>query len=230
MAGDEGRRKIKLFCPSVSKIVDWVAWNDQKLDFRGIAAAFGLEPSTVKLNGHFISRGIDLVATCVTWQSLLAFFSSKGLPTGKHEADALLVQGKLCRVGTKSEFLSYLISRQKNNKTSNLNSFCNTWLMIDFPGAHSDHQEDLTCNDLSLIKPKKLKAKCSGMIILLHLIVLTFEYLVMTYDWLIWKFSFSSVGASLISGCNKRKLLSEDTHSLKKLKLNMDDSFGKIPV
>ncbi|KAL1211904.1 hypothetical protein V5N11_023883 [Cardamine amara subsp. amara] len=113
----------------------------------------------------FISRGIDLIATCVTWQSLLAFFAAKGLSTGKHEADVLLVQGKLSRVGTKR--------------------------------AHTDPQE---VNDLGLIKLKKLKAKCS-------------------------------VGESLIYGCNKRQLLSEeDTHSLKKLKLNMDDSFGKIPV
>ncbi|XP_010464320.1 PREDICTED: uncharacterized protein LOC104744896 [Camelina sativa] len=166
MAGDTGRRKIKLFCPSVSKIVEWVAWNDQKLDFRAIAAAFGLEPSTVKLNGHFISRGIDLMATCVTWQSLLAFFSAKGLSTGKHEADALLVHGKLSKLGSKR--------------------------------AHSDPQEDLlTCDDdLGLIKTKKFKHKCS-------------------------------VGESLSSECNKRKLLlSEDSHSHKKLKLNRDVSFG----
>lgn len=112
MTGDTGRRKIKLYCPSVSKIVEWVAWNDQKLDFRAIAAAFGLEPSTVKLNGHFIIRGIDLMATCVTWQSLLAFFSAKGLSTGIHEA--LLVHGKLSKLGTKSEFLSCLVFSREN--------------------------------------------------------------------------------------------------------------------
>lgn len=105
MVGDGGRRKIRLFCPSVSKMIECVAWIDQRLDFGSIAAAFGLEPSTVKLNGHFISRGIDLVASCVTWQSLLAFFSAKGLSTGKDEADALLVDGKLSKVGAKSEFL-----------------------------------------------------------------------------------------------------------------------------
>lgn len=97
--------------------------------------------------------------------------------------------------------------------------------MIDFPGAQSDPQEDLTCNDLDLIKPKKLKAKSSGMIIFVT--PCGFEYLVMSLD---LNVSFSSVGESLISGCNKRKLLSEDTHLLKKLKLNLDDSFGKIPV
>lgn len=102
--GDEDWRKIRLLCPSVSKVIDWVAWNDQKLDFKSIAAAFGLEPSTVKLNGHFISRDNDLVASCVTWKSLLAFFSAKGLSTGKDGAGALLVDGKLSKVGTKSEF------------------------------------------------------------------------------------------------------------------------------
>jgi hypothetical protein len=85
------------------------------------------------------------------------------LSTGKHEADALLVHGKLSKLGTKR--------------------------------ARSDPLEDFACNDLGLIKTKKLKDKCS-------------------------------VGESLISGCNKRKLLSEDSHPLKKLKLNMDDSFG----
>ncbi|CAA7013922.1 unnamed protein product [Microthlaspi erraticum] len=165
MVGEEGRRKmIRLFCPSASKIIDWVAWNDQKLDFKAIAAAFELEPSTVKLNGHFISRGIDLLATCVTWQSLLAFFSARGFSTGEDESGALFVDGKLCKVGTKR--------------------------------AHSDPQEDITCNDLGLIRNKKLKDKCS-------------------------------VEEPLVSGGNKRKLLSEDRHSLKKLKLSMGDSCGK---
>ncbi|KAJ0234113.1 hypothetical protein HA466_0276550 [Hirschfeldia incana] len=163
--GDEGWRKIRLLCPSVSKVIDWVAWNDQKLDFKSIAAAFGLEPSTVKLNGHFISRDNDLVASCVTWKSLLAFFSAKGLSTGKDGAGALLVDGKLSKVGSKR--------------------------------AHSDPQEeDISINNLGLNRNKKLKDKCS-------------------------------VEESLLSGCNKRKFLSEDMHSFKKLKLNMGDSLGR---
>lgn len=159
--GDEGWRKIRLLCPSVSKIIDWVAWNDQKLDFKSIAAAFGLEPATVKLNGHFISRDNDLISSCVTWKSLLAFFSAKGLSTGKDGAGALLVDGKLSRVGTKR--------------------------------AHFDPQVDITVNNLGLNRNKKLKDKCS-------------------------------VEESLFSGCNKRKFLSEDRPSLKKLKLNIGDS------
>ncbi|KAF2560146.1 hypothetical protein F2Q68_00018155 [Brassica cretica] len=165
--GDEGWRKIRLLCPSVSKVIDWVAWNDQKLDFKSIAAAFGLEPSTVKLNGHFISRDNDLVASCVTWKSLLAFFSAKGLSTGKDGAGALLVDGKLSRVGTKR--------------------------------AYSGSQEDITINNLGLNRNKKLKDKCS----------------------------VSAGDEPLLSGSNKRKLLSEDMHSLKKLKLNMGDSSGR---
>ncbi|CAH8290816.1 unnamed protein product [Eruca vesicaria subsp. sativa] len=156
--GDQGWRKIRLLCPSVSKVIDWVAWNDQKLDFKSIAAAFGLEPSSVKLNGHFISRDSDLVASCVTWKSLLAFFSAKGLSTGKEGAGALVVDGKLSKVGTKR--------------------------------AHSDPQS------LGLNRNKKLKDKCS-------------------------------VEEPLFSGCNKRKLLSEDVNSFKKLKLNMGDSLGR---
>ncbi|KAG2272665.1 hypothetical protein Bca52824_067220 [Brassica carinata] len=164
--GDEGWRKIRLLCPSVSKIIDWVAWNDQKLDFKSIAAAFGLEPATVKLNGHFISRDNDLISSCVTWKSLLDFFSAKGLSTGKDGAGPLLVDGKLSRVGTKR--------------------------------AHFDPHEDITVNNLGLNRNKKLKDKCS----------------------------VSTVEECLLSGCNKRKFLSEDRLSSKKLKLNMGDSLG----
>lgn len=101
MSGDEKPKTIKLFCPSVSKLVPFVAWDDQKLDLGSIARAFGLDPSTVKLNGHFISRGLDLVSSSVTWRSLLSFFSSKGLSTGTDDKGALIVDGKLCKVGTK---------------------------------------------------------------------------------------------------------------------------------
>lgn len=102
-SGDNEPRTIKLFCPSVSRLVRLMAWDGQKLDLGSIARAFGLEPSTVKLNGHFISRGIDLVSSSVTWRSLLSFFSSKGLSTGTDEKGALIVDGKLCKVGTKSK-------------------------------------------------------------------------------------------------------------------------------
>ncbi|KAF7845576.1 uncharacterized protein G2W53_002481 [Senna tora] len=93
---------IKLLCPSLSKVVHLrVPSDEQKIDLGSIARAFGLEPSTLKLNGHFISRGIDLIASSVTWNSLLSFFSAKGLSTGKHHHDALLVTGKLCKAGNK---------------------------------------------------------------------------------------------------------------------------------
>lgn len=94
-------RTIKLLCPSVSKLIQFEAWDDQRLDVGSIARAFGLDPSTVKLNGHFISRGLDLVSSSVTWRSLLKFFSAKGLSTGKDDKDALIVDGKLSKVGSK---------------------------------------------------------------------------------------------------------------------------------
>ena len=104
MSDDNKPRTIKLFCPSVSKLVRFVTWDGQKLDLGSIARAFGLDPSTVKLNGHFISRGVDLVSSSVTWRSLLSFFSSKGLSTGTDEKGTLIVDGKLCKVGTKSKY------------------------------------------------------------------------------------------------------------------------------
>ncbi|KAK4440482.1 hypothetical protein Salat_0383100 [Sesamum alatum] len=99
--GEEEKRRIKLFCPSVSKIVQIIAWDEQKLDLGSIARAFGLDPNTLKLNGHFISRGVDLVASSVTWKSLIRFFSARGLSTGANDSDALLVDGKLSKLGSK---------------------------------------------------------------------------------------------------------------------------------
>ncbi|KAK7304511.1 hypothetical protein VNO77_42392 [Canavalia gladiata] len=94
-------REIKLLCPSLSKVTQLIAWGEQKIDLGSISWAFGLDPSTLRLNGHFISRGVDLISSSVTWNSLLSFFSSKGLSTGKDYRDALVVTGKLCKVGNK---------------------------------------------------------------------------------------------------------------------------------
>ncbi|EXB99128.1 hypothetical protein L484_007036 [Morus notabilis] len=94
-------RRIKLYCPPVKKMIEMVAWEEQRLDLGSIALAFGLDPSTLKLNGHFISRGLDLISSSVTWKSLLSFFSAKRLSTGRDDHDALIVDGKLSRVGTK---------------------------------------------------------------------------------------------------------------------------------
>ncbi|KNA21179.1 hypothetical protein SOVF_045670 [Spinacia oleracea] len=94
-------RRIKMFCPAASKVAEIMAWEDQRLDLGKIARVFGLEPETLKLNGHFISRGVDLIASSVTWRSLLSFFCSKGLSTGTDSSDALVVDGKLFNSGIK---------------------------------------------------------------------------------------------------------------------------------
>lgn len=99
--GSNAGKTIRLYCPSVSKIAQIMACEEQKLDLGTIARIFGLEPSTLKINGHFISRGVDLVASSVTWKSLFSFFSSRGLSTGVHGSDALVVDGKLSKSGTK---------------------------------------------------------------------------------------------------------------------------------
>ncbi|KAF8014782.1 hypothetical protein BT93_H0550 [Corymbia citriodora subsp. variegata] len=95
-------RTIKLRCPPLSRTLAIAAMGDQRLDLGSIARAFGLDPATLKLNGHFVSRGADLVSPSVTWRSLLSFFSSKGLPTGGDDGGgALVVDGKLLRSGSK---------------------------------------------------------------------------------------------------------------------------------
>ncbi|XP_062078162.1 uncharacterized protein LOC133782791 [Humulus lupulus] len=98
----EGKsRRVTLYCPSLSKLLPMAVCVDQRIDLGYIATAFGLDPSTLRINGHFIGRGLDLISSYLTWNSLLSFFSAKRLSTGKHCADALIVHGKLCRVGTK---------------------------------------------------------------------------------------------------------------------------------
>ncbi|KAF3677636.1 hypothetical protein T459_23318 [Capsicum annuum] len=90
-------REIKLLCPSISKIVvSIMVWEEERLDLGSIARVFGLDPSTLKINGHFISRGVDLIASSVTWKSLLSFFSARGFSTAP-----LIVEGKLSEVGSK---------------------------------------------------------------------------------------------------------------------------------
>ncbi|XP_074289439.1 uncharacterized protein LOC141614590 [Silene latifolia] len=39
-----------------------MACEDQRLDLGAIASVFGFEPGTLKLNGHFISVGVDFIA------------------------------------------------------------------------------------------------------------------------------------------------------------------------
>ncbi|KAJ7950458.1 Amino acid-ligase [Quillaja saponaria] len=98
---EKNPRAIKLLCPSLSKIIQLVAWDEQKIDLGSIAQTFGLDPLSIKINGHFISKGVDFISSSVTWKSLLSFFSAKGLSTGKDDRDALIVDGKLCKVGNK---------------------------------------------------------------------------------------------------------------------------------
>ncbi|KAJ4851510.1 hypothetical protein Tsubulata_011930 [Turnera subulata] len=98
-------RRVKLWCPSVAKMVAMVVGREEeRVDLGSIARVFGLEPATVKLNGHFIGRGADLVASSVTWRSLLKFFASKGLATGLDGASPLVVDGKLCKIGAKRPY------------------------------------------------------------------------------------------------------------------------------
>lgn len=101
MEGGGGERRIQLFCPPVSKAIQIVAGEDQKLDLGSIARAFGLDPNTIKLNGYFISRGADFIAYSVTWMSLVGFFSARALPTGAAASAPLLVDGKLSKIGSK---------------------------------------------------------------------------------------------------------------------------------
>ncbi|XP_047981168.1 uncharacterized protein LOC125222539 isoform X2 [Salvia hispanica] len=85
-----GERRVKLYCPSLPKAIEIAAVDDQKLDLGSIARAFGLDPNTLKLNGYFIATTPDHIASSLTWNSLIRFFTARGLPSG---AAPLLVHG-----------------------------------------------------------------------------------------------------------------------------------------
>ncbi|XP_050206658.1 uncharacterized protein LOC126656194 [Mercurialis annua] len=155
MSGYQNKpRKVKLQCPSLSKIVSFTALDEQKLDLGSIARAFGLDPSTLKLNGHFISRGVDLVSSSVTWKSLLNFFSSKRLPTGQDDMDALIVDGKFCKAGSKRACNSQdagisrynyraepdEVSIRSISEPEEINLFMNKKLKEKHSGSGADHQ------------------------------------------------------------------------------------------
>ena len=138
MSGNKSREiLIKLLCPSLSKLAEVVAWEDQRIDLGSISRAFGLDPSTLRLNGHFISRGLDLIASSLTWNSLLSFFSSKGFSTGKHQSDALLVTGKLCKLPLKRMSLHFHLFLLFQFQIFSFIEFLTVWITyFDFNVAH----------------------------------------------------------------------------------------------
>lgn len=147
----EGERKrvIKLYCPSLSKAIPFVACEEQRLDIGSISRAFGLDPATLKLNGHFIGRGVDLIASSVTWKSLISFFSSRGLSTGDTDSSALIVDGKLLRVGNK----------RAHEQANEENGIC---YAIERPSCNINMRPQL--EDGNFLKSKKLKECSSGYI------------------------------------------------------------------
>ncbi|XP_058206823.1 uncharacterized protein LOC131320200 isoform X3 [Rhododendron vialii] len=145
----ERKRTIKLFCPSLSKAIAFVAWEEQRLDLGSISRAFGLDPATLKLNGHFIGRGVDLIALSVTWKSLFSFFSSRGLSTGETDSGALIVDGKLSRIGTKRAHEQAYVE----------NGIC---CESERPSCSINTRPWLEDEDTNFLKSKRLKERNSG--------------------------------------------------------------------
>ncbi|KAK9944790.1 hypothetical protein M0R45_010340 [Rubus argutus] len=183
MSENKGRT-IKLLCPSLPTTVQLVvADEEQKLDLGFIAGTFGVDPSTVMLNGHFIGRGTDLIASSVTWKSLLSFFSAKGLPTGKNDDTPIVVDGKLCRVGAKrrghhpQDDAVNTVSkkmRTRSNPVSKFRGICSKRkqlledlnslkkLKINETSPDIQARSNDLCNDISNPKPKFRCSYSSG--------------------------------------------------------------------
>ncbi|GMY33882.1 hypothetical protein FCV25MIE_29124 [Fagus crenata] len=142
-------RNIKLFCPSLSKTACLAVWDEQRLDLGSIALTFGLDPLTLKLNGHFISRGLDHIASSLTWNSLLSFFSARGFSTGINHQHPLLVDGRLIKLGSKR--------RRMHDPEDAFNGSCYvTERKVD--SCSTSPQAE----DVNLMKNKRLKERDSG--------------------------------------------------------------------
>ncbi|XP_049406604.1 uncharacterized protein LOC125870258 [Solanum stenotomum] len=98
MKGDSNKQiEIKLLCPLVSNmVVPIMVWEEERLDLGSIARIFGLNPFTLKINCHFMSKEVDFIASSITWKSLLSFFSARGFST-----HPLILQGHLSKLGSK---------------------------------------------------------------------------------------------------------------------------------
>lgn len=86
---------VKLRHAASERVLDFVATEDAKLDVGTIARTFGLNPSSVKFNDIYVSRGSDFISS-VTWSDILGYFVKKGYSSGKSEQDPILVDGKPC--------------------------------------------------------------------------------------------------------------------------------------
>ncbi|KAF3327713.1 hypothetical protein FCM35_KLT07831 [Carex littledalei] len=65
------------------------------VDLGLVGRVLGLDPSTVRLNGYYVSRsGPRYVSRGILWGQLLDFFAQRGLPCGGGVGDAIVVQGK----------------------------------------------------------------------------------------------------------------------------------------
>lgn len=87
------------------------------------------------------------MSSSVTWSSLLRFFSAKGLSTGKDDKDALIVDGKLSKVG----------SKRLHNSGDTL---VETPGKIAAPGFRICQRP--SAEDINLFKNKKLKDSSTG--------------------------------------------------------------------
>ncbi|XP_057965847.1 uncharacterized protein LOC131156298 isoform X6 [Malania oleifera] len=142
-------RIVKLLCPAASKAATLAAWDEERLDLGSIARTFGLDPATLKLNGHFVSRGADLFASSVTWNSLLSFFSRRGLSTGAHHSHPLIVDGKLCKPGCK-----------RAHDSADADSGIHIHSIIELENFSTDGKPDP--EETNLLRKKKLREGNSG--------------------------------------------------------------------
>ena len=100
-------------------MLDFVVTEDAKLDVGTISRSFGLNPSSLKFNDIYVSRGPDFISS-VTWSNLTA------------SLNPILVEGKPCEPygfidGTFSELKNYDNQMQQEHGNGTV-SMELTWL------------------------------------------------------------------------------------------------------
>ncbi|TMX01872.1 hypothetical protein EJD97_023326 [Solanum chilense] len=169
MEGDSNKQiGIKLLCPLVSNmVVSIMVWEEERLDLGYIARIFGLNPLTLKINGHFISKGVDFIASSVTWKSLLSFFSARGFST-----HPLIIQGNLSKLGSKRSHSPTLVENgllckkdlndEREKCHEETNSLSNKKLKESTRG--NDRLYNFACAGVALNQKRKLCLEGSGLL------------------------------------------------------------------
>lgn len=152
-----------------NRVFDFLISSSSGVDIGEIGRRLGVNPATIRLNGHFLSTtgGTHRFVSTVTWDSLLSFFSTRGFSTGTSDCDAIVVQGKPASsssAASDSEANGHLSSKRKmkledespvkrNRVSGSFSSACKTKDEVDVDSISIDRRLKLD-DDVTAKRPK----------------------------------------------------------------------------